>query len=155
MEKFYIFLACCTLNFSFVVSAGMQINGNLYMDKAKSKIYFFTFSAGHDDCPSTKIASLGCYNEGSIGLFTKSLSSDTNNTVLSCTGRCREEGFQYAAMLNGTGCSCGNLQPLSPHRQPTTDCNVDCPGDPSEKCGGAANRINAYYVEPYGELHTY
>ncbi len=41
MENFYIFLACCTLNFSFVVSAGMQINENLYMDKAKSKIYFF------------------------------------------------------------------------------------------------------------------
>ncbi len=107
--------------------------------------------SGDDDCPSTKINPLGCYDERSIGLFNKALSSSENNTILDCTGRCREEGFQYAAMLNGTGCSCGNLQPLGPHRRPTTQCNVDCPGEPSEKCGGAANRIDAYYVEPFGE----
>ena len=116
-----------------------------------------SFSIGSsDDCPSTKIKSLGCYNEESIGLFTHTLTMNTNNSVLNCTGRCREASFTFAAMLNGTGCSCGNLQPLGTHRRPATECNVDCPGEPSEKCGGPANRITSHYVEPYGnEINSY
>ena len=113
-------------------------------------LYYVSINAGSDDCPSTKIQPLGCYNEGSIGLFTRTLAMNSNNSVLNCTGRCREAGFTFAAMLNGTGCSCGNLQPLASHRRPLTECGINCPGDKSEKCGGPANRITCYYVEPFG-----
>ena len=107
---------------------------------------------GDDSCPITKIQDLGCYNQGSIPLFTQTLSMNSNNSVLNCTGRCREAGFTYAAMLNGTGCSCGNLQPLASHRRELNECNVRCPGDTNKKCGGAAGRITAYYVEPFGRV---
>ena len=82
------------------------------------------------------------------------LDDDPQNTVGSCTSRCRESGFAYAGLRNGTQCYCGHLQPTdnAAWKVRTHHCDVGCPGTTDkdrELCGGAT-QLSGYYVQPRG-----
>ncbi len=106
-----------------------------------------------EDCPSSKLDYLGCHGNATLDRFTRALPDSANNSVLGCTGRCRLAGYTYAALVNGTGCRCGRLQPITRLRREASECDAPCPGEPERECGGRGrvDRANVYYVEPDGE----
>ena len=58
-----------------------------------------------------------------------------------CVEVCAASGFAYAGTQYGQSCFCGNSYGS---RGPATNCNVPCPGNPCEACGGAwANSVYA------------
>jgi hypothetical protein len=78
----------------------------------------------------------GCeYDSGNFQGFQLAYNSSTN-TVEQCTRSC--SATRYAALL-GAECYCGNT--LAPTTVQYSDslCNLRCPGDNSEACGGQLN----------------
>ena len=59
-------------------------------------------------------------------------------------------GYAYAGVQNRDECWCGNNKPDQPkkHRIKQSECNMPCPGDNSQKCGGpngpALAKMNVY-----------
>ena len=68
------------------------------------------------------------------------------NTPAFCKKACSKEGYKYAGVEYSKQCFCGNELPstVAPNQ---SECNMDCSGDTSQKCGGG-NRINVYKVVP-------
>ena len=66
----------------------------------------------------------------------------SKNTIDICKKLCFEKGYKYAGVEYSNEWFCGNNLPkkIAPKQ---SDCNMDCSGDKSQKCGGA-NRINVY-----------
>ena len=68
-----------------------------------------------------------------------------------CQDTCK---FQYAyAILQGNNCWCSNFAPFT--QVDVGQCNVDCPGFPSEKCGNQALGLYGYYqltIQPSGTI---
>ena len=64
------------------------------------------------------------------------------NTIEICKKLCFGKGYQYAGVEYSKECFCGNNLPrkIAPKQ---SDCNMDCSGDKSNKCGGG-NRLNVY-----------
>ena len=48
-------------------------------------------------------------------------------------------------------CYCGDLMSRAV-RRPDVDCNITCPGEPSQMCGGR-RRISVYDITPFGGLY--
>ena len=63
------------------------------------------------------------------------------NTVPFCMEACSKKGYKYAGVEYAKECFCGNKLPKS--QRLIAECNMDCSGDKSQKCGGG-NRINVY-----------
>ena len=66
----------------------------------------------------------------------------SKNTIEICKNLCFEKGYLYAGVQYSKECFCGNNLPrkIAPKQ---SDCNMDCSGDNSQKCGGG-NRMNVY-----------
>lgn len=68
-----------------------------------------------------------------------------------CQDTCK---YQYSyAILQGNNCWCSNYAPYD--QVDVGNCNVNCPGFPSEKCGNEAEGLYGYYVldiQPSGTL---
>jgi len=98
--------------------------------------------------PATKactigLAYIGCFKENETGIdphgpsgrvlngsmHPRSGSRMTNNE---CVSFCGAKGFRYAGTQYGSYCFCGNKVGSAAQEQ---DCNMDCSGDPHQKCG--------------------
>uniref|UniRef100_A0A1B0CFL8 protein xylosyltransferase n=1 Tax=Lutzomyia longipalpis TaxID=7200 RepID=A0A1B0CFL8_LUTLO len=59
-----------------------------------------------------------------------------NNSPASCIKMCLQSGFVYAGVQYSTECFCGNDEPPAAAKLPDPSCNMKCPGDAREACGG-------------------
>nr|CAD7427661.1 unnamed protein product [Timema monikensis] len=97
-------------------------------------------------CPSqgfTAGKSLGCYEDKkTFRMLTGYFANlKLTNSPKHCMNMCLQSGFQYAGVQYSTECFCGNEEPPSTARLPDSSCNMKCPADPREACGG-------YQVKP-------
>ncbi|KAJ4305962.1 hypothetical protein N0V88_000752 [Collariella sp. IMI 366227] len=80
---------------------------------------------------------LGCYVDN------QTLHNDTTKaggdrlTVTECKAVCIADNFQYAGVKAGTDCWCGTFVGNS-WTENQDDCNIPCPGDSAQICGGAS-----------------
>jgi hypothetical protein len=67
-----------------------------------------------------------------------------------CTSLCRNAGYSYAGLQNGTRCSCGDV--FGSYGPALSNlCNIECPGDNSQRCGGSLYNsifLTDFYVPP-------
>ncbi len=78
-------------------------------------------------------AYLGCYLDTKDRDLPGPLASAADNAA--CRALCGKQGFLYAGMQWGGQCFCGNS--YGKYGQlPESRCNLGCPGNPNEKCGG-------------------
>jgi len=100
---------------------------------------------------------MGCYSTGNgsagvgdglASILSTNLVSISNNTAEICLSACKTAGFFFAG-LSGTACSCGNklagdtqscgtASGCVSRLKPASECNVTCPGNSSQKCGGGS-----------------
>ncbi|KAH9057390.1 carbohydrate-binding WSC [Lactarius vividus] len=66
-------------------------------------------------------------------------------TTLSCIIFCSNRQHQYAGVENGEDCYCGNDDPASVEIVSFDQCNIKCPGDSSETCGGSSH-LDLYWT---------
>merc|ERR1711931_39650 len=82
---------------------------------------------------SASIVNGGCYEDKPARMLTGKFINLETNSPSACKEECR--GFKYFAVQYSTQCFCGNtLHHLV--KKPESECNVICPGDSSQKCGG-------------------
>ncbi len=153
MDNFLIVLLCFAVALSPLVALAQGEERKILFRFAFVNSIYLSAEGDGEDCPSSKLDYLGCHGEATLDRFTRALPDSANNSVLGCTGRCRGAGYTYAAMVNGTGCRCGRLQPVTRLRRDSAECDAPCPGEPERECGGRGrvDRANVYYVEPEGE----
>ncbi|XP_077978738.1 polycystin-1-like protein 1 [Glandiceps talaboti] len=77
--------------------------------------------------------------------FPRSDGDDSEVTAVTCSRYCFLEGFEYAGILNGSTCYCGNSYQYNYGAASDEECNSLCPGDPNLPCGGA-NTTSIYSV---------
>ncbi|GJP88431.1 WSC-domain-containing protein [Aspergillus niger] len=76
---------------------------------------------------------VGCYS--SSGSLVNKGSSQFQSTGL-CSSICGRNGASYAATSNSMDCYCGSSLPPSANLVSKSECDVPCPGFPSDFCGG-------------------
>jgi len=93
---------------------------------------------------------VGCYNDtngpGATALAVQLpvQGGPNNNSVANCIGACNSGGFPVAGLELGQECWCGqNIGNGTVPIDPNT-CNITCPGDTTEICGGT-NATLVYY----------
>ncbi|BET03101.1 Xylosyltransferase sqv-6 [Nesidiocoris tenuis] len=92
-------------------------------------------------CPapeSTKGKSLGCYSDDKMTRVLKDhyVQLKTTNSPLYCINICIQGGYPYAGVEFGSECFCGSNEPSSSTKLPDSSCNMKCPADPKQACGG-------------------
>ncbi|CAB0001264.1 unnamed protein product [Nesidiocoris tenuis] len=60
----------------------------------------------------------------------------TTNSPLYCINICIQGGYPYAGVEFGSECFCGSNEPSSSTKLPDSSCNMKCPADPKQACGG-------------------
>ena len=65
----------------------------------------------------------------------------SSNSMQSCTNQCSSAGFIYAGTEFSNECYCSNTLPTSS----SSNCNMGCPGNPAEICGGVS-ALSVYAV---------
>ena len=76
-------------------------------------------------------------------LPTQLMSQNDDLTPAVCLQACHENGFAFAGVQAGHECFCSNDEPGNDKLAPESDCQWDCRGDSSLKCGGAW-RLSVY-----------
>ncbi|GLH11058.1 Xylosyltransferase oxt [Gryllus bimaculatus] len=91
-------------------------------------------------CPS-----LGCFRDNKTFRLLSGYYANlkTTNSPKHCIDLCLQSGFPYAGVQFSTQCFCGNDEPPSTSRLPDSSCNMKCPTDPRDACGGYFT-INVY-----------
>ncbi|VVC31413.1 Hypothetical protein CINCED_3A008702 [Cinara cedri] len=92
-------------------------------------------------CPTNNVKNnktLGCFRDGKEikllpGYKTTLIHS---NSQENCLDLCLQSGFVYAGVEYGTECFCGNETPEWSSKLPDTFCDMQCPGNQSQICGG-------------------
>ncbi|KAI9731866.1 MAG: hypothetical protein M1818_007731 [Claussenomyces sp. TS43310] len=84
--------------------------------------------------PSGTFEFIGCVAQASA-IFFEELASDVEMTVERCLEQALEGDFRYAG-LHVESCIAGNFYNGTFNATLTGDCNIPCPGNPSEDCGG-------------------
>ncbi|KAF2239089.1 WSC-domain-containing protein [Viridothelium virens] len=79
------------------------------------------------------IASQGCYVDTNSRVLPNLAYANSSNTPSFCASTCRSKGFKYAGTEYGNECYCGN--DLEASTAQSTDCNMACAGDSTQKCG--------------------
>ncbi|XP_046995718.1 xylosyltransferase oxt [Schistocerca americana] len=110
--------------------------GQLYPERLSSSCPSQGFTAGK---------SLGCYrDEKTFRLLSGYYANfKTTNSPQYCINMCLQSGFPYAGVQYSTECFCGYEEPPSTSRLPDSSCNMKCPSDAHEACGGYYT-INVY-----------
>ncbi|XP_071496735.1 uncharacterized protein [Diadema antillarum] len=116
------------------------------MDRA---MFDSTFIAGGNKRRSAQISTptggsrsdyycIGCYQEEFVRNDYRPDLSFASLSVDNCTAFCRESGYPFAGISNGTVCTCGCELKFFNHSRTlnSTDCGIPCPGDPERRCGG-------------------
>ena len=84
-----------------------------------------------------------CYQDCSPRLLPK-LKKNYKMTHEICKSICfKENNYAFAGVEFGHECWCGNNEPPATKLRPLSECNISCPGDSAEKCGGGC-RINIF-----------
>lgn len=100
---------------------------------------------------------LGCANEltGSTrALSSGGISSAAILTIEMCMEYCQQRNLPYAGLENGQDCYCANGYGLTTGSTVgQTGCNVPCPGDNKEICGGPS-RISVFQDLTYNTLRS-
>ncbi|XP_021341685.1 putative tyrosine-protein kinase Wsck, partial [Mizuhopecten yessoensis] len=73
------------------------------------------------------------YPTGCFSVDNENFTRIENNDIVSCKQRCGHSDI----MLQIHKCLCVNTAPDIDARKPRSYCNVRCPGNPSEICGGS------------------
>jgi len=94
---------------------------------------------------SSDIVNGGCYEDKPARMLTgKGELHLANNSPNACNSYC--QGFKYYGVQYTNQCFCGDtLHHLV--KKPENECNAECPGDSSKKCGGTW-RQNLYKTSP-------
>ncbi|XP_047505438.1 xylosyltransferase oxt isoform X1 [Pieris napi] len=81
---------------------------------------------------------IGCYlDEKKLRLLSSFYGNYANlNSPLYCLDICVQAGFPYAGVQYGTECFCGEESPPETSKIPDKSCDMKCPGDISQVCGG-------------------
>ncbi|XP_065211692.1 xylosyltransferase oxt-like [Planococcus citri] len=92
-------------------------------------------------CPTNglqKDKSLGCFRDSnSLRLLTGAYyNSSKSNSQTFCINKCLRAGFPYAGVQFGGECFCGNEEPSVVSQIPDSSCNMRCPSNESQICGG-------------------
>lgn len=93
-----------------------------------------------DTLPNPPVANgytlLGCFGTvGGQAAFVENRRGP-DNSAFSCTAACRAAGQPIAGLFDNV-CYCASALPAtSTRRVPNSECSINCPGNPAEKCGG-------------------
>ncbi|XP_014257441.1 xylosyltransferase oxt [Cimex lectularius] len=91
-------------------------------------------------CPAEgrKGKPLGCYQDDKISRLLKEyyINLKSTNSPENCINICLQSGFPYAGVQYGSECFCGVSEPLSSAKLPDSSCNMKCPADARQACGG-------------------
>lgn len=68
-----------------------------------------------------------------------------NNSPEHCAYMCLQSGYPYAGAEYSVECFCGMEKPPQTKRLPDSSCNMKCPGNPKQSCGGYLT-INIYWT---------
>lgn len=81
---------------------------------------------------------LGCYkDEKSYRLLSGYyVNYKASNSPKKCIRTCLQSGFLYAGVQYSSECFCGSSEPLASAKLPDSSCNMKCPGDSKDVCGG-------------------
>ncbi|EKD14546.1 uncharacterized protein L3040_000069 [Drepanopeziza brunnea f. sp. 'multigermtubi'] len=95
---------------------------------------------------SSQYLYLGCYFDGAGRLFTKKLTSATNENGW-CQNQCFAGGYLFAGTEYHTECFCGNTPPSFTKytAESAKKCGWSCPGDVTQACGGDGTFISVFY----------
>ncbi|KAF6203252.1 hypothetical protein GE061_003670 [Apolygus lucorum] len=99
-------------------------------------------------CPApglVKGKSYGCYQDDKVSRILKEyfVNLKTTNSPVNCINVCLQSSFPYAGVQYGTECFCGSSEPPSSAKLPDSSCNMKCPADPKQACGGYYT-VNVY-----------
>eukprot|EP00058_Branchiostoma_floridae_P015668 XP_002601156.1 hypothetical protein BRAFLDRAFT_75604 [Branchiostoma floridae] len=93
---------------------------------------------------------VGCFELGEaqtvyLLTFFENESSDSRMrmTVHDCLALCRKNQSLFAGLWNGTNCGCGIGLSANQSTVPTSQCDVNCTGEASQRCGGV-NHVDIY-----------
>ncbi|XP_045766664.1 LOW QUALITY PROTEIN: xylosyltransferase oxt [Maniola jurtina] len=81
---------------------------------------------------------LGCYlDEKKLRLLSSYYGNYANiNSPSFCLDICVQAGFPFAGVQYSSECFCGEQPPPTTAKTSDGLCDMNCPGDPSQKCGG-------------------
>ncbi|KAM0281361.1 hypothetical protein ACHAO9_010732 [Fusarium lateritium] len=98
---------------------------------------------------------LGCYTEGrGARALGDAKTTDKKMTLDICATFCSRKGYPYLGVESGKDCYCGKKGPSSGSVEaPSSECNVACKGDKSQKCG-ATNRLNVYKLARVSKISS-
>ncbi|KAG6007099.1 hypothetical protein E4U21_006361 [Claviceps maximensis] len=103
--------------------------------------------------------SLGCYTDESSKGRTLSYPMDLGAVSCSpktCLAACEKHGFPFAGIEYGNECYCGVVLANDTVKVDSSQCDVPCPGDSSNKCGGRSRLSlwiakDLWSLEPCGQ----
>ncbi|KAH3792802.1 hypothetical protein DPMN_146301 [Dreissena polymorpha] len=75
---------------------------------------------------------IGCFEDSVARFLPVMLPLSWSNSPLECAARCH--GYLYSGTQYGEECFCGHY--LNAMKRPDFECNMACPGDESQTCGG-------------------
>ena len=67
----------------------------------------------------------------------------TKNTIDTCKKACFDLNYRFAGVGWSKSCMCGNNAPQKAASK-QSDCNLECSGDKTQKCGGRNILVNIY-----------
>ncbi|XP_046968584.1 xylosyltransferase oxt [Vanessa cardui] len=104
-------------------------NGHFYPKKLPNHCISKQKTYGHH---------LGCYlDEKKMRLLTSFYGNYANtNSPTFCLDICVQAGFPYAGVQYATECFCGENEPPATAKTSAVSCDMKCPGDSSQLCGG-------------------
>eukprot|EP00117_Sycon_ciliatum_P035980 scpid89293/ scgid27159/ Xylosyltransferase oxt; Imaginal disk type I; Peptide O-xylosyltransferase len=82
---------------------------------------------------------IGCFLQRSNSPLNRSVTLGCNTPGV-CITSCRQLGFRYAGLSDGTRCWCGHSFPAM-DKVLANDCNLVCPFEPSLGCGGSQRSL--------------
>ncbi|KAL0943523.1 LysM domain-containing protein [Colletotrichum truncatum] len=87
----------------------------------------------------------GCFTELSNerALSGANLIGDPSMTIEKCAKFCIDKNFKLFGVQFGNECFCGSQRASGSTAANPDDCNMNCPGNPGQKCGGRS-RLNIY-----------
>lgn len=95
---------------------------------------------------------IGCFRDSSkkrlLVNYYKKLS---NNSPSFCVDLCLQSGYLYAGVEYGNECFCGKTLSAEEYKLNDNACNMECPLDSLQKCGGYYS-INIYNTGLPSEL---
>lgn len=101
------------------------------------------------DNPTDALSTRAVHDIGCYALDTTYPQTLTFNTPSACSQECEEQGHTVFA-VRGQSCMCLDSMPSDDMKADASTCDVQCPGFPTEKCGGAER---GYYS--VGEIDTF